>query len=215
MKLINTLLATVLTISFISCKKDNYLTDGGKAQEKTSLSTYDYLAGHTYHYFDTVILIIDHFNLKDSVNKAGTFFAFTDYSVSTLMNTLQVTSLADLYTRISSKFVTQYMFGDSSLTLANASEAAVQVPNWAKDGSALSAIKKTEGSYGINLVNSAPAYSYFTLQYVKINGVLDGTPNAPPGDVPDISIPCQTTGIKTSSGTTLHVLANTATLNKL
>jgi hypothetical protein len=205
----------MLIACLIGCKKNNYLTDGGKAQEKTSLSTYDYLAGHTYHYFDTVILLIDHFNLKDSVNKAGTFFAFTDYSVTTLMNTLQVTSLADLYTKISSKLVTQYMFSDSSLTLANASEAAVQVPNWAGNASALSAVKKTEGSYGINLVNSAPAFGYYTLQYVKINGVLDGTPNAPPGDVTDVSIPCQTTGIKTSSGTTLHVLANTAILNKL
>jgi hypothetical protein len=54
------------------------------------------------------------------------------------------------------------------------------------------------------------------LQYVKINGVLDGSANMPPGDVADLSIPCQTTGIQTSNGaTTLHVLANTALLNKL
>jgi hypothetical protein len=205
----------VLLASLISCKKDDYLTDGGLAQEKSPLSTYDYLASHTYHYFDTVILIIDHFNLKDTVNKAGTFFAFTDFSVTTLMNTLQVTSLKDLYSQVSSKLVTQYLFSDNSITLGNATTKAVQKVNWAGDGGALSAVKKIENTYGIYLSNSAPVYTYYTLQYVKINGVLDGSPNIPPGDVTDISIPCQTTGIQTSSGTTLHVLTNTAPLNKL
>jgi hypothetical protein len=204
----------VLIACLISCKKDDYLTDGGLANEKSTLSTYDYLANHTYHYFDTVILIIDHFNLKDSVNKAGTFFAFTDFSVTTLMNTLQVTTLQDLYAKVSSKLVTQYMFSDNSLTLANANTTPVQKVNWA-GASALSAVNKIESTYGVYLVNSAPVYSYYVLQYVKINGVLDGSPNMPPGDVADISIPCQTTGIQTSSGTTLHVLANTAPLNKL
>ena len=199
----------------IGCKKDDYLTDGGLSKAVTPLSNYDYLANHTYHYFDTVILIIDHFKLKDSVNKAGTFFAFTDFSVTTLMNKLQVTNLKDLYSQISSKLVTQYLFGDNSITLANATTAAVPKVNWAGDGGALSAVKKIENTYGVYLSNSAPVYTYYTLQYVKINGVLDGSPNMPPGDVTDISIPCQTTGIQTSSGTTLHVLANTAPLNKL
>ena len=215
MKPINIIWATVLITCLISCKKDDYLTDGGLAPEKSSLSTYDYLANHTYHYFDTVILIIDHFNLKDSVNKAGTFFAFTDFSVNTLMSTLQVTTLAELYTKVSSKLVTQYMFSDNSLTLANATTAAVQKVNWAGDAGALSAVKKIENTYGVYLVNSAPVYSYYVLQYVKINGILDGSPNMPPGDAADVSIPCQTTGILTSSGTTLHVLANTAPLNKM
>jgi hypothetical protein len=215
MKPIHIILTTVLLASLISCKKNDYLTDGGQAQVQSPLSTYDYLASHTYHYFDTVILIIDHFNLKDTVNKAGTFFAFTDFSVTTLMNTLQVTNLKDLYSQVSSKLVTQYLFGDNSITLGNATTKAVQKANWAGDGDALSAVKKIENTYGIYLSNSAPVYTYYTLQYVKINGVLDGSPNMPPGDVTDISIPCQTTGIQTSSGTTLHVLANTAPLNKM
>ena len=216
MKPINLVYITVLTLSVLSCKKDNYLTDGGKAKELSPLSNYDYLKNHTYHYFDTTILIIDHFNLKDSVNRAGTFFAFTDYSVTTLMNTLGVTSLNDLYKQVSSKLVTQYLFTDAGITLDNASENAKQYTNWAGDANALSAVKKVENSYGIYLANTAPSYSYYTLQYVKINGVLDGAPNMPPGDVVDVSIPCQTTGIKTSNGaTTLHVLVNTAALNKM
>lgn len=206
----------VILILLIGCKKDDYLTDGGLAKAVTPLSNYDYLANHRYHYFDTVVMIIDHFNLKDSVNKAGTFFAFTDFSVNVLMNTLQVTTLNDLYSKVTSKLVTQYLFSDAGITLDNASEAAKQYANWAGDATALSAVKKIENTYTINLVNSAPAYSYYTLQYVKINGMLDDSPNMPPGDMVDVSIPCQTTGIKTSNGaTTLHVLANTAILNKL
>ena len=200
----------------ISCKKDDYLTDGGVSKSVTPLSNYDYLANHSYHYFDTVLLIIDHFKLKDSVNKAGTFFAFTDFSVATLMNALQVTTLNDLYSKVTSRLVTQYLFSDAGITLDNASEAAKQYANWAGVDTALSAVKKIENTYTVYLVNSAPVYSYYTLQYVKINGVLDDSPNMPPGDVVDVSIPCQTTGIKTSNGaTTLHVMANTAILNKL
>ena len=205
-----------MLILLTGCKKDDYLTDGGLAKAVTPLSNYDYLANHSYHYFDTVVLIIDHFNLKDSVNKAGTFFAFTDFSVNALMNALQVTTLNDLYGKVTSRLVTQYLFSDAGITLDNASEAAKQYANWAAADTALSAVKKIESTYTVYLVNSAPAYSYYTLQYVKINGVLDDSPNMPTGDVVDVSIPCQTTGIKTSNGaTTLHVLANTAILNKL
>ena len=205
-----------LLILLIGCKKDDYLTDGGLAKAITPLSNYDYLANHSYHYFDTVVLIIDHFKLKDSVNRAGTFFAFTDFSVATLMNTLQVSTLDDLYSKVTSKLVTQYLFSDAGITLDNAGEAAKQYANWAGDATALSAVKKIENTYGVNLSHSSPAYNYYTLQYVKINGELDDSPNMPPGDVADVTIPCQTTDIKTGNGaTTLHVLANTALLNKL
>lgn len=213
--MIRYIIFVVITLPF-ACKKSDYLTDGGLSKTITPLSNYNYLASHAYHYFDTVVLIIDHFNLKDSVNKAGTFFAFTDFSVTALMKTLQVTTLNELYSQVTSKLVTQYLFTDTSITLNNASETAKQYANWAGDAMALSAVKKIENSYGVNLVNSAPAYNYFTLQYVKINGVLDGSPNMPPGDITDVNIPCQTTGIKTTNGaTTLHVLMNAASLNKL
>jgi len=70
------ILLVVLAAGVVSCKKTSYLTDGGLANAKTSLTTYDYLKQQPYHYFDTTILIIDHFNLKDSVNNSKTFFCF-------------------------------------------------------------------------------------------------------------------------------------------
>lgn len=207
------ILVMMLTGLF-SCKKEAYLTDGGLSNAKSSLSTYDYLKGNKYHYFDTVILLIDHFNLKDSVNKAGTFFAFTDFSVQSLMTTLGVTSLDDLYANVTSALLTQYMFSDSSLTLANASTTPKQVANWS-GSAALSAIDKIQLSYQVYLTNSAPIFDYYTLQYVQINGVLDNSSGAPAGDPADTYISCQTTGIQTATGTTLHVLINTAQLNIL
>ncbi|HLZ89901.1 MAG TPA: hypothetical protein VKQ52_21755 [Puia sp.] len=197
-----------------SCKKAAYLKDGGISKAKSNLSTYDYLKGNEYHYFDTVIALIDHFNLKDSVNKAGTFFAFTDFSVNTLMTNVGATSLEEFYQHVSSQLLTQYMFSDTALTLNNATLAPVQVPNWAGNA-ALSAIDKIQLAYTVYLTNSAPGFDYYTLQYVQINGVLDGSANAPANDPPDTYISCQTTGIQTATGTTLHVLVNNAPLKIL
>lgn len=192
------------SILVTSCNK-NYLTDGGVSKANTSLSTYDYLAGNEYHYFDTVLLIADHFGLKDSINKSGTFFAPTDFSITALMTTLNVTSLDSLYDYITSKFLTQYMFADSSINLANATLDPVAHPNWADT---IAAVKKTAYTYGA--ANST--FTYYILQYVKINGQMDGV-NGPVGSDPaDAVLNCQTTGILTSTGTTLHVLANNASL---
>jgi len=206
-------LVIVLIVMSASCKKAAYLTDGGTSSAKSSLSTYDYLKGHQYHYFDTVILMIDHFGLKDSVNKAGTFFAFTDFAVNGLMKNLGVTSLDGLYAKVSSKLLTQYMFTDK-LTLDKAGAEAVQVQDWA-GSAAPAAYGKNQFAYTVYLTNSSPVFTYYTLTYVKINGVLDGSNNAPPSDPPDLVISCQTTGIQTSTGTTLHVLINNAPLNVL
>jgi len=205
--------ACIIAAFTTSCKKD-YLTDGGTSKANTSLSTYDYLKANEYHYFDTTLLLIDHFNLKDSVNKAGTFFAFTDFSIHSFMINSGFSSLDSLYAHTTSKLITQYMFSDSSITLDNATLKPIIHANWAGD-TARCAIDKVQGNYGINLVNTSPSFNYFTLQYIKINGVLDGSPNAPANDPVDVTIPCQTTGIKTSTGTTLHVLSNTLQLNKL
>ena len=200
--------------SFTACKKENYLTDGGVHNVNTPLSTYDYLKGNENHLFDTTILLIDHFNLKADVNSAGTFFAFTDYAVNQLMTNQGITSLDQLYDSLTTDFVKQYMFASKDINLANATLASVAYPNLAGDA-APSAVKKIAGAYTVYLVNSAPSFNYFTLQYVKVNGVIDGSPNAPADDLTDAAISCQTEGIITSTGTTLHVLANNALLNKL
>lgn len=196
----------LLVMSFASCKKDSYITDGGLASNTTTLNTYDYLASNAYHYFDTLLMIVDHFGLKDSVNKAGSFFAPTDYAIRRLMTTNNVATLEQLYEKINSKFVTQYMFTDASLTLDNAATTVKTYENWAGETAGLS---KLAQSYGV----ATTSLTYYVLQYIKINGVLDGTPGAPANDETDAILRCQTTGIKTASGTNLNVLANNVALN--
>ncbi|BAV05549.1 hypothetical protein FLA_1556 [Filimonas lacunae] len=196
----------VVMLSLASCKKDSYRTDGGLASANTSLSTYDYLAANAYHYFDTLLLIVDHFGLKDSVNKAGSFFAPTDYAIQRVMSANNIVTLEDLYAKINSKFLTQYMFADASLTLDNATTTVQTHENWA--GTEVG-ISKLASSYYV----ATTTFTYYTLQYVKINGVLDGSPDAPANDETDAILKCQTTGIKTATGTNLNVLVNNAALN--
>jgi hypothetical protein len=196
----------LLILGLASCKKDDYRTDGGVATNNTTLSTYDYLAANAYKNFDTVLLIVDHFGLKDSVNKAGTFFAPTDYAIKRAMTDNNITTLDDLYKKINSKFVTQYMFSDTAITLNNAGISVKTYESWA---GITAGISKIAGSYYV----ATTSLTYYTLQYVKINGVLDGTPGAPANDQVDAILRCQTSGIKTSSGTNLNVLANTAVVN--
>ena len=208
------MVCSLLVMLVSSCKKEGYLTDGGVAKAVTPLSNYDYLKANKFHYFDTTILLIDHFNLKDSVNKAGTFFAFTNFSVNALMTRLQCNSLDQLYDSVSSKLLTQYMFSDTSITLSNMTLDAKLYRNWASD-TLKSGVKVIEGTYVEYLTSSIPVFTYNTLQYVKVNGVIDNSAGAPVDDPIDIILSCQTTGIKTSSGAkTLHVFANNVTLNK-
>lgn len=196
----------VMVISLASCKKEGYRTDGGLASANTSLSTYDYLAGNAYHYFDTLLLIVDHFGLKDSVNKAGTFFAPTDYAIQRLMTNNNISTLEDLYTKINSKFITQYLFSEATLTLDNATTSVKTYESWAGE---VAGVSKIALSYSV----TTTTLTYYALQYIKINGVLDGSTGAPANDETDAILRCQTTGIKTATGTNLNVLVNNAALN--
>jgi hypothetical protein len=204
----------MLVISAIACKKNNYLDDGGTHSAHTTLSTYDYLKNNAYHDFDSTIMLIDHFNLKDSVNKSGTFFACNDYSINAFMVNNNLTSMQMLFDSTSPRFLTQYMFGSKDITLDKVATTTVVYPNWASD-TVISGVRKIESSYPVYLTNSVPNFSYYTLQYVRINGVVDGSVGAPVDDPVDLYLPCQTTGILTSSGTTLHILANNVLLRKL
>ena len=206
-------IALLLLTGMVSCKKNNYLEDGGVHNPHTPLSTYDYLKNEAYHDFDSTIMLIDHFNLKDSVNKAVTFFAFTDYAINGFMQDYGLTSMQMLYDSISSRFLTQYMFS-KNITLDNVTTSTVLYPNWAID-TALSGVRKVENTYPVYLTNTVPSFTYYTLQYVMVNGVVDGSIGAPADDPADIYLSCQTTGILTSSGTTLHVLVNNALLRRL
>ena len=202
--------ALVLSLA-AACKKDKYIKDTGLHETTTSLSTYDYLKSDIQ--FDTLVSLIDHFNLQDSVNKSATFFAFTDYAVAAFMRNAGVGTIDALYDSVTSKFITQYMFG-TQITQPELSVIPIIYPNWGGANSA-SQLYKTENQQYVYLTSSAPAFQYYITQYKSIVGVLDTDPSRPFDDPTDVIVPCQTTGLQTSSGTLVNVFVNNGSLRKI
>ncbi len=206
---------------FTSCKKSSYLTDGGLSEAKTSLSTYDYLKQHKYHLFDTLIMVIDHYKLKDEVNSAPTFFAPTNYSINRYIkfkrdsvqkiNENNKYTLTDMYKNLTADSIRIYM-AKSKVELTSTPLQVTLVPNSANTQTGVQRILQPRLD-GDTRWSSEPIYYLF---YVKVRGGID-VPNTvvQPNDPNiDIKAQCQTTGIQPSSGGILHVLSNTHTFIK-
>ncbi|MEO5562849.1 MAG: hypothetical protein ABIR18_05420 [Chitinophagaceae bacterium] len=210
-------LICMLMLVISSCKKtSDYLTDTGIHNAVTPLSNYDYLAQNQFKQFDTLLKIVDAFDgLKDEVNKAGTFFAPTDYSIITVINNRargkQLLNPAGTYTLdslikgMTIDSLRQYLFAET-ITLDNAREGQAQ-PFTSKGGTNQAVLKVLQT--GAPYIDRTSAATYL-LFFIKVRGALD-TPGVPaPANESDITSLCQTSGIKTSNGTTtLHVLSNT------
>ena len=209
-------LLIVALFTMAGCKKSEYLTDGGVHDANTKLSNYDYLQQNSWQLFDTLIQVIDHYQLKDEVNKAPTFFAPTDYSIARYIKVKLDSlhridenltyTLADMYDDLSADSVRQYLLGEK-VELATAPTNITLHITLAKTSCAVQKYLQTDGGY--YQWGSSPVYS---LYYIKVRGSLDDPNNPPAPNDPNVDsrVLCQTTGIGTSSGSTvLHVLANT------
>ncbi|SMG09217.1 DUF4859 domain-containing protein [Sphingobacterium psychroaquaticum] len=216
MKRIYIAIVAILVASFSACKKDAYLTDDGLHQAEVNMSTYDYLASHPKHMFDTLLQVIDHFGLKDEINNAKTFWVPSDYSISRAFKMKKALFLeddengtytfADFLTATSVDSVRAYFYGDGqhSLTSANTTYTTMN-NNTPVTGFAFNKQKQPQGQWSYQDV--------YYLYYIKVRGEPDQT--APDGSVrvdrndqADVRVLCQTTGIKTASGTVLNVLSN-------
>jgi hypothetical protein len=207
------LIFIVLLIAITSCKKSAYLTDDGIHTAKSPLSTYDYLKQHSWKSFDTLITIIDHFNLKEEVNRAGTFFAITNNSIKRYMdirlqekrltNAQAMYSLDSLFKEMTADSLRQYLFTEK-LTLADASKTQ-PVPYTSKANTPFALWKQLQTSSTYTQYTSGAVY---LLYFVKVRGELDSPLTTPPQNEIDINVQCQTTGIEPSSGGILHVLSN-------
>ena len=210
-----TLMAAVITMA-TACKK-TYITEDGIHSAKTSLSTIDYLKNHPYHIFDTLTTIIKHYNMEDEVNKAGTFFAVTDYSINRylalqtrrvqLIDENNKFTMDSLYARLTPDSLRQYLF-TKKIKITDFTDDLIHInTNLANISCGIQRIKSTDPSY--YTYSSAPVYF---LYYVKIRGGIDVPGQLPtPANPADVTVACQTEGIETSSGGILHVLSNTHT----
>lgn len=199
MKLLGFLL-TLLTFGMLllnACKKSEYLTDGGLSSAQTNLTTYDFLKNHQYHLFDTLVLAIDHFNLKEEVNRAGTFFAPTDYSLHRYGFDLGGSiDLNSLYSRMTADSIRQYMFAERIQITDFSDDTPKVYTNLAKT-TWTSAVGRQQ-QVGYNQWSGAPVYFLYLTRVV-------GTLDVPVGSGNDRRSRCQTTGIQTSTGI-LHAL---------
>lgn len=206
-----------LVMGMASCKKDAYLTDGGLHNPQVDKSTYDYLAAHPHKMFDTLLLIVDHFNLKNEINNAKTFWAPTDYSIKRYfqMKEAEAKSENENITYTFDEFLADinvdslraYIYNDGTHDLNTAKTSYTYINNVSGvESYAFHKIKQPQGQWSYQ--------DYYHLYYVKIRGEADninedGTAIVDRNDIGDLRILCQTAGIRTSTGTTINVLHNT------
>lgn len=188
------------TLFFLSCQ-DDYLTDGGISKAETELTAYDYLDQHKYSMFDTLIQLIDYFDLKETINSSGTFFAPCNYSIQNYLDqrtdTLREYSgvedttytLATMMSEITADYLLQYILKDK-VTLDGATTKGKTYTTLTDSLVTVKKILATDDEYSVY-----SSYSVYLLYYCK------------EGKEEEV---CQTTGILTQDGegTILHVLNN-------
>lgn len=213
-KYIKAIMPVACLMVALSCKKADYLTDSGIHEAVTPLSTYDYLAAHSWHFFDTTIAIIDHFGLKNEVNETNTFFAFTDYSINVFMTARAaekqqtdpnaVYTLDSLYKYISVDSIRQYLF-NQEIRLGDLPINEVS-PQTSVANTTMGAFREQQTAPEFTQRTQAPTY---LLYLVKVRGTIDIPGVVYPVAEADTRVRCQTTGILTSNGQkVLHVLNN-------
>ncbi|WP_437922059.1 DUF4859 domain-containing protein [Sphingobacterium sp. LRF_L2] len=207
-------------LSFSSCKKAAYLTDDGLHVAEVDQTTYDYLASHPNGMFDTLLLVIDHFNLKEEINNAKTFWAPSDYSVNRYYQLKKdsVTNIDENAQYPFSQFLEEIPVDSVRVYICNDAQYSLDNGPITSYGAVTNAAG-IDGFVYHKQKQAQLAWSYqpaYYLYYVKVHGEpdqvgADGVITTKEDDKVDTRVLCQTTGIKTSSGTLLHVLANTHT----
>ena len=160
------------------------------------------------------MIVIQRLGLNDQVNSAKTFFAFTDYSILNMINLklqqrqavspLAVYTLDSLIREINEDSVRQYLL-NATIDLKTAPEN-IPATFTSLGGTNMGVFKQEQVTATYRERTQAPTYLLF---FVKVRGALDQPGVTPPPGQNDINVLCQTTGIKTSNGsTTMHVLNN-------
>lgn len=199
MKIYNHTILFLLIVLTLSACQDDYLTDSGVHSAETELTVYECLSQSKYHMFDSLVLLIDHFELEDEINNAGTFFAVTDYSIEKYMeemtdtlidetgNSDTVFTFSRLLETTTAEDILQYAFAED-ITLGDASTSGVTYSTLAENSIVVKKEVATDDSY--YTYSSSPVYF---LYYCK------------PGKEEER---CQTTGVLTQNGegAILHTL---------
>lgn len=191
----------IVLLSGLYACQDDYLTDGGTSKAKTALTTYEYLDQHKYNMFDTLIMLIDHLDLQDSVNNAATFFAPNNYNIANYLDDRTDSlrdetgvedttySLDNLMNDITANDILQYGLNDA-VTLEDASTDGMVYTSMANTSVTVKKTLATDDEYYVY-----SDYPVYFLYFCKPDKEEER---------------CQTTGILTQNGegTILHALNN-------
>ncbi|SKC86057.1 hypothetical protein [Ohtaekwangia koreensis] len=185
---------TLLLIAFISASCDyEYLTDGGVHDPKVDMTTYDYLNTHSWKVFDTLILLIDHNNMKDELNRAGTLLAVTDYSFKKYM--LANWTLDSLKKHVTADTLRNYLF-EQPILWADLSVEAKDYQSISGKELQFQLKEQTDGYY--SEWTASPVYR------LAINRVRESSTSA-------INY-CQTSNVQTNTGV-IHAMENMHVFN--
>jgi hypothetical protein len=213
--------SALLLLATVACKK-SYTIGGSTFVAQVNMTTYDYLK--TNHLFDTLVMMIDKTGLKDELNQAGTFFAFTNYSIRRYVEAKRADlriirndenmpyTFDSLNLAVLKDSLRSYMFADR-FTRDNITRNGL----WrqSRDGEyRLMQLIPTTDYTNQNVFNTDPQYIYFT-KIVALPGHPVPTDSTQLGSVVDeqrLENLCQTTGILTTTGV-LHVLGNSHMFN--
>jgi len=201
----NSIILLVIAIGAFACT-DEYLTDTGIAQAETELTVYEYLEQNKYSMFDSLLVLIDQLDLKDSINSCGTFFAPTNYNIEEYLtdrtNTLRrfsgvedtVYTFDNLVNDIQPAYILQYALKEK-VTLADATTVGKEYTTLSDQTMTVEKIQTTDQVYYIR--SDSPVYFLYLVK--------DGKEEER----------CQTTDIQTEngSGPVLHVLNNAHVFN--
>ena len=195
-------ISVLFLFGMTSCIQD-YLDDGGTHSAESNTTPYEYLSSHTYHMFDTLIQIIDHYGLEEEMNRAATVFACSDFSVKALLKK-RSDQLADEHGDEGWAYTLDSLYRDFLNYSGDGSGYAVyqqestNESDWTVPGTSVTVVTKPSFLYLRKIIGD---------EIDPIGKEFDST--AEQLKEQDISVKCQTTGIIcTKTGTILHVLDN-------
>lgn len=215
----NILIAIVgfsLTLSLMSCNKNDYKNDGGVHDANVNMTTYDYLKSNSS--FSSLVHLIDRAGLKDVINgKNVTFFATTNYSVDDFVKARYNRRAIELNDENISftldSLPVQEMKDSLKMYIYNEDLGRDKLT---VDGKFYTPLLGTVSgfSFYIKLRRTQDYGSYIDhvdyVNFTKVIGTRDETV-ADQNSIPDIEIDksydCQTSGIITTTGT-IHVISN-------
>ncbi|MCK0158380.1 fasciclin domain-containing protein [Cellulophaga sp. F20128] len=208
------LLIVVVTAIFIGCEKQDYLIDGGVHETGVvDMTTYEYL--QTNAVFDTLLLLIDKAELKETINGDVTFFPPTDFSIKNYITKKYGDTIAQ------NAFVEWTMDDIPVQTLRDSLQMYI-IPNKVNrdDLTEENQVFQTllGNQVGVALIPVDDVYAgivstwpeYVFLTHIRGAG-LDTPGTVPPEEEIDIRNVCQTSGIETNTGV-IHVLENSHTM---